>query len=109
MGKIISFDFDGTLDTEEGIKYATELMSRGYEIHITTQRPPTFYKDVFAVAKRIGIELDNIHFCGIQSKKYVLEDIDYVFHLDDDEDECDRTPRSVYFDYSYRLKCESML
>jgi len=106
---IVSFDFDGTLDTPDGMSYAKELISRGYEVHVTTQRPPNFHRDVFGVAKKLGIKLSNIHFCGIMNKKFVLEDIDYVFHLDDNVEECEETPRSVLFDNNFIINCEKLL
>lgn len=102
----ISFDFDETLDTPQGTAYAIELMKRGYSILITTARPPTFYKDVFKLAKEIGIKLENIIFCGIQHKKYFLMDREYIFHLDDN---LQGVPREILFDKHFRHFCEKAI
>jgi len=106
---IVSFDFDGTLDTPKIKEYAKELMSRGYDVHITTQRPPTLFKDVFEVANSIGVKLENIHFCGIQSKQYVLEEVDYIFHLDNSDEACSTIPRAIFLDDNFRNNCEDAL
>ena len=102
----VSFDFDGTLNTVEGLVYAVELISRGFNVLITTQRPPTMHRDVFVLAKKIGIPIENIIFCGINSKKYYLEDRDYIFHLDD---KLPDVPREILFDKSFRYKCEKAI
>ena len=99
----ISFDFDETLDTIKGTEYAKELMARGYNILIHTRRPPTFYKDVFRLAKQIGIPLENITFCGEVDKSYYLYSKDYIFHLDDVPQEA---PRTILFDKYFKEECE---
>ena len=102
----ISFDFDNTLDSTQGTAYAIELMKRGYDILVTTARPPTLYKDVFKLAKEIGVPLENIIFCGKVNKAYFLEDKDYIFHLDD---KLTGVPREILFNKYFRHFCEKAI
>ena len=57
----ISFDFDGTLSRESVQKYAKQLIGREFNCIITTYKlkeysPPDSNDDLFAVAKKLGID-----------------------------------------------------
>jgi hypothetical protein len=93
----ISFDFDSTLTRKSVQKVAKELIARGDEVHIVTSRfedtsryaDPRWSndnRDLFRIAKHLGIKRENIHFMNMQDKSiFFLENSDFVVHLDDYE------------------------
>lgn len=96
----VSFDFDSTLSRKAVQKYAKELMKRGYEVHIVTTRfeDPMRYtdprwqilghRDMFRVCFYLGIPRERIHFQNMADKfHYFQYNVDFLFHLDDDENE----------------------
>ena len=97
----VSFDFDDTLDRETVQKYAAELIERGFEVWIVTSRYDTetyikihhteyhygelANKDLFDVAKKLGIPEERIKFLGYAEKcNWFKKNKDFIFHLDDD-------------------------
>lgn len=102
--KTVSFDFDDTLSEQDVQDYARELVEKGYQVMIHTQRPPNFNKDVFEVARRVGITIDNIVFCGVQRKEWFLEDQELLFHLDNDPDVYYRN--LIVYQDGWKEKCE---
>lgn len=66
---IISFDFDGTLDTTRGKALAKRLITQGYTIHIISARAERLSKSVFALADELGIPHSSIHLMGSNSAK----------------------------------------
>lgn len=101
----VSFDFDGTLGAKPSIqKYAKELVSKGYDIHIVTRRYDSMerytedfmvkyeIKDLesehhylFDVADIVGIPRENIHFMNMTDKWiYFKQNPEFIWHLDDD-------------------------
>jgi uncharacterized protein YvpB len=87
----VSFDFDGTLDRESVQKYASKLIAEGIDVWITTSRmsdkdapSPNWNCDLFEVAQRIGIAVENIRFTGMADKYVYFKDNYFIWHLDDD-------------------------
>lgn len=96
----VSFDFDGTLERESVQKYAKELINNGIEVWIVTSRLTTenyikqyftsqyngelANKDLYDVAKELGIPESRIHFTNFQMKSDFLKDKNFVWHIDDD-------------------------
>ena len=95
--KLVSFDFDSTLENEHIQKYAIELMNMGYEIHIVTSRPDKWENkweikglpeviwdndDLYEVADRLGIKRENIHFTEYTPKyKFFERNDDFIFRI----------------------------
>lgn len=94
----VSFDFDSTLDREDIQNLAKRFIAFGDDVHITTTRRSKIEyihienKEVFDVAKKLGIKESNIHFTNMEDKEPYLRDFD--IHFDDDEYEIDLITRS---------------
>lgn len=102
----VSFDFDGTLQLPIIQEIAKRHIKWGDEVHITTTRseekpnyklvgggelpPPN--RDLFAIAKQLGIPNENICFTKSNNKVHFLSMFD--IHYDDDEHEIDLITRS---------------
>ena len=104
--KTVSFDFDKTITEKAGYAYAKELVGRGYRVIVVTQRPPAMHREVFKVAHRLGLEIDSIYFCGVQSKEDVLYNLDYAVHIDDKKG---YSRNWVVFEDGFKDKCEKLL
>jgi hypothetical protein len=93
----VSFDFDDTLEFEDVQKFAKELIDKDVEVHIVTSRFEDLkryhpdmnatHDDLFLVADKLGIPRDRIHFTNFNDKWKFLEGQDFVWHLDDNENE----------------------
>lgn len=120
--KIISFDFDSTLDNSHIQKYAMELRSRGFDLMICTSRFEPGYEhankifewdssDIFMVAEHLGI--DRIIFTNMKDKSYILKDYDILFHIDDDIHEIISLHKmkinAVLFDEHWKENCEKII
>ena len=104
----LSFDADGTLLAKPYLQeYARELISRGFEVWIVTARYDSEerytedfkikynilsikdeHKYLFDVAERCGITTDHIKFMNMNLKSEFFIDRDFLWHLDDDQFEC---------------------
>lgn len=96
---IVSFDYDKTLSTFEVMEFAIELVNRGFDLHIVTARysdanchkylNPIWREmkneDLWRSVKQLGIPKENVHFTGFECKIPVIEELDALFHIDDDE------------------------
>ena len=89
-GKIISFDFDDTLSEKIVQKFAKFLMDMGHEIYITTSRCKGQNRDLYKVAKKLGIPETRINFTEGAYKSETLKIIGAEWHFDDMEDERDK-------------------
>jgi len=128
----VSFDFDDTLDREPVQKYAAELVARGIEVWIVTSRYDlenyikynftSLYKgelankDLFDLAKELGIPEDKIHFTNMMNKWRFFKENNFIWHLDNDWEECrliDRKTKTrgiIYFHTpNWKGKCEKSI
>jgi len=101
-----SFDFDGTLDQAEVQDYAKGLIKRGYNVTIVTQRPLVMFREVLNIGLSLGVEMNNIIYCGIRDKVDVLSNMEYAFHLDNKLVEC---KNFVMYDKNFITNCEKLL
>lgn len=96
MMKKVSFDFDSTLDRVDVQIFAKSLVDKGFEVWIVTSRPDIFVggdgtrvqpenKDLYDVAKLVGIKPEHIHFTCYELKSTFIEGKGFLFHLDDDD------------------------
>lgn len=85
----ISFDFDGTLSTEEIQKLAEDYINQGYEVWITSNRikEPSWNKDLFGIADKLGIDRNNIQLIGVMKKWGFLKGFD--IHYDNEQEDID--------------------
>jgi hypothetical protein len=119
----VSFDFDGTLDKKSVQKYAKELIDKGFEVWICTARlndndapSKDWNKDLYQVAKDIGIKYENIIFMAFMDKYHFFECKDFIWHLDDDWTELDLINKhtdtkgiSVFGNENWKQKCNKLL
>lgn len=104
----LSFDADGTLLSKPYLQeYARELILRGFEVWIVTARYDSVekytedfkikynilsikdeHKYLFDIAERCGIATDHIKFMNMNLKSEFFIDRDFLWHLDDDQFEC---------------------
>jgi hypothetical protein len=122
MKKLISFDFDSTLDNHFIQEYALELKKRGFEIMVCTSRfEPYFvheYKhiewdsaDIFTVCESLDIK--KVIFTNMRDKWLVLKDHDILFHLDDDKIEVmmlqENNINAVLYEENWKENCEKII
>jgi PP-loop superfamily ATP-utilizing enzyme len=81
----ISFDFDGTLDSNLVLQnLASTLIYGGAEVFILTARCKELNnKDVYIIADEIGIKHENIIFACQNCKAEVFENMKFDIHFDD--------------------------
>tara|TARA_R110002012_G_scaffold321174_1_gene547894 strand:+ start:3762 stop:4112 length:351 start_codon:yes stop_codon:yes gene_type:complete len=87
----ISFDFDGTLSTEEMQTLCTKCIKYGIEVFVTTSRSKTINKklvnndDLYVVTDMLGIPRTNIIFTAFKDKYSFTKKFD--LHFDDNFEE----------------------
>lgn len=87
----VSFDFDGTLTRPDVQRYAKRLIENNVEVYIVTARlsnneapSKRWNDDLYQIVDHIGLNRENIKFCGMSDKYHFFKDKDFIFHLDDD-------------------------
>ncbi len=99
MKLTVSFDFDGTLAMPHVQEFAKELLDLGIEVRVTTTRyddmhchkygyrwPPVL-DDLWEVVDRLQIPRHHVRFTNMEWKSKYLLGTNFVFHLDDNEEE----------------------
>ena len=127
MAKLrVSFDFDSSLNVYAGEFYAKELIERGYEVIICTSRCDDetalkmyrnyshYNDDLKELSNKLGIT--EIHFTNHSDKADILDDLDVIWHLDDDmielsliKENCQTPGIDIFSDCDWKLKCEELL
>ena len=80
----VSFDFDGTLNTDAGRAYLEEEKSKGSEIYIISARKDPEYLQGFAIAN--GIEKERVFAMGSDEEKIAkIKDLGIVKHYDNNK------------------------
>ena len=80
----VSFDFDGTLNTDAGRAYLEEEKSKGSEIYIISARKDAEYLQGFAIAN--GIEKERVFAMGSDEEKIEkIKDLGIVKHYDNNK------------------------
>lgn len=88
--EIISFDFDDTLSERLVQRMAKMFIDIGHEVYITTSRCKGQNRDLFKIAKKLGIPETRINFTEGAYKSEMLRIIGADWHFDDMEDERDK-------------------
>lgn len=99
MPLYVSFDFDGTLSKPHVQEFAKELLDLGIQVRVTTTRydemhchkyahrwPPVL-DDLWEVVDQLGIPKHHVHFTNMEWKYKYLQGTNFIFHLDDNEEE----------------------
>lgn len=122
----VSFDFDGTLQTEEVQLYAEQLIQKGVEVWVTTTRWDENHKhkyednptldDLWEVVDRLGIPRHQVRFTNMQWKYTYLTGTHFHWHLDDNESEITKArinecnvPMIQVGQSTWKQKCEQLL
>ena len=132
----ISVDVDGTLLMPSIQRYIKELVERGVDVWVTTRRFENLddytrdfqrqygiinlardHQKLFDICKDIGIPREKIRFTNMDNKyKYLGDNEGFLWHLDDDYDECkeiNRYTKTVAVSCSngsnWRHKCERLI
>jgi len=81
----VSFDFDGTLNTEEGRAYLEEEKAKDADLYIISARDKDEYLQGFAIAN--GIKKENVYATGSdQSKIAKIQELNISRHYDNNLD-----------------------
>lgn len=81
----VSFDFDGTANTEDGKKLITSLLKRGVTVYIVSARREDYTIKDFA--RKIGIPMNMVFAMGSNAEKVrKVKDLGVSKHYDDNED-----------------------
>ena len=131
----VSFDFDSTLSFPYIQRYAKSLIKKGYEVWVVTRRFERLedYSDEFLkyynikdikrehsylyeVINRIGIPKSRVHFCNMEDKyKFFKKNNDFIWHLDDDEEEVDEINHHCdiiaidHYKEDFKTKCNKLI
>jgi hypothetical protein len=94
--KLISVDFDDTLDRKSVQEFIKEKIKQGFEIWIHTSRldntnapSPRWNDDLFKVCEELNIPKNNVVFCNMTDKWEFIKEKPFILHLDDDWIELD--------------------
>jgi hypothetical protein len=122
----VSFDFDGTLQTEEVQEYAKELINRGIEVWVVTTRydenqmhlyagGEENIDDLWEVVDRLGIPRWKVRFTCMEWKWKYLKDTKFLWHLDDNFEEFGHARVNgckvpiILLKGDWKQKCEELL
>jgi hypothetical protein len=124
----VSFDFDDTLEFKIIQNYANELIEKGIDIYIVTTRYEDTsnypnnrdghlnHNELLKVAKNLGIKYDHIYFTNYQDKWPFFIDKDFIWHLDDNNIECNmittntrNKTKGIVFKSNWKHKCNKLL
>lgn len=86
----VSFDYDETLTTSKGQQMALNEIKKGNEVLILTARQERDSAPVYAMAEKLGIKKENVHFTNGQDKwKFVLR-YNINKHVDNSQEQIDK-------------------
>lgn len=84
----VSFDFDGVLDTPQGKALARRKINEGDQVYIITARQEaTMSKNVYEVAKELGIPRLHIYFTNGKDKWNTIKRLGIDVHYDNNEEQ----------------------
>lgn len=108
MKKKVSIDFDDTFTRKDVREYVLELLDKDIDVWIVTSRHIAYWYDVVELATKIGIPQHRILFTGGEKKYKVIEELGYIWHLDDDKEELELLSNGIDVnDINWKDKCES--
>lgn len=111
-----SFDFDDTLTQQECREYYENLLDRGFDCWIVTQRPPTFNRDIYDFVKKVGGDLTHVVFTDLEHKWPYMRNVRPVFHVENNwmestliKKKTSTVPINYGFNPKWREECEFLL
>lgn len=87
---IVSFDFDGVLDTPKGQLIARRFINEGIKVIIVTQRQNKDSREVYDVALKLGIKRSSVYFTNGKNKWELLKRLDVKTHYDNNQEQIDQ-------------------
>ncbi|NBW11187.1 MAG: hypothetical protein EBR82_24465 [Caulobacteraceae bacterium] len=85
----ISFDFDGTLDTQKGRELAKKYILEGIPVYIITARNLRASAEVYDTARKLGIPRNQIYFTGGRDKWHTVKRLKITRHYDNNPKQID--------------------
>lgn len=86
----ISFDIDGVLDTPAGKEAARRAISRGDDVYIITARNERFSREVFEIAKELGIPRLRVYFTEGADKWQTVKRLNIALHYDNNAEQINK-------------------
>ena len=84
----VSFDFDGVLETSQGKALARRKVNEGEQVYIITARQEaTMSKNVYEVAKELGIPRLHIYFTNGKDKWNTIKRLGIDVHYDNNQEQ----------------------
>lgn len=83
----VSFDYDDTLTTQQGIDLLQSHIAQGDEVYIITRRRKSFNEPVYQLAKEYGIPKSKVYFTNGEMKWKTILELGIELHYDNNPDE----------------------
>jgi DNA-binding phage protein len=87
----VSFDFDGVLETTQGKALARRKINEGDQVYIITARQEsTMSRNVYEVAKELGIPRLHVYFTNGKDKWNTIKRLGIDVHYDNNQEQIDK-------------------
>jgi len=86
----VSFDVDGVLDTPKGLEVAKRAITRGDDVYIITARNERFSREVYELAKELGIPRLRVYFTNGADKWETVKRLRIERHYDNNREQLDK-------------------
>lgn len=86
----VSFDVDGVLDTPKGFEAAKRAVNRGDDVYIITARNERFSREVYELAKELGIPRLRVYFTNGADKWQTVKRLRIERHYDNNREQLDK-------------------
>jgi hypothetical protein len=86
----LSFDVDGVLDTPKGLEVAKRAITRGDDVYIITARNERFSREVYELAKELGIPRLRVYFTNGADKWETVKRLRIERHYDNNREQLDK-------------------
>ena len=86
----VSFDIDGVLDTPKGLEAAKRAITRGDDVYIITARNERFSREVYELAKELGIPRLRVYFTNGADKWETVKRLRIERHYDNNREQLDK-------------------
>ena len=83
----ISFDFDDTLTTPQGLDLLASHIAKGDEVFIITRRRKSFNEPIYELAKKYNIPKSKVIFTNGEMKWKTILELGIELHYDNNPDE----------------------
>lgn len=85
----VSFDFDGVLDTKQGVSLLRRKITEGYPVYIITARREGS-QEVLDFARENGVDRDKVYFTNGEDKWKTIKRLGISKHYDNNAEQVDK-------------------